>query len=761
MGDIYNTLLDWPAVRELIRSESADPHRLLGPHLISQGVLIQAFIPTAVSITVCIVDSDAEYPMALEDAAGFFAVLLPLSEIPSYRLRVTYDNGTEQTLHDPYVYTPQITETDLRRFDAGVFYNVYEKLGAHPMEINGVSGTYFAVWAPCARRVSVVGDFNLWDGRRHPMRRLGDHGVFELFLPGIAQGTIYKYEVKAADGTTMLKADPYGVYAELRPHDASVVWDTTHYQWHDQAWMEERAARGNANAFPMSIYEAHLGSWLRGPAAVDGQGRPVSGSEFTGYRELAVKLAAYVREMGYTHVELLPVMEHPLDASLGYQVTGYYAPTSRFGSPDDFQYFMDYLHGQGIGVILDWAPAQFPRNLAGLANFDGSCVYEHKDPRQGTHPQWGTLVFNYGRPQVSNFLISNALYWGEVYHADGIRVDSAAAMLYLDYGRSPGQWIPNIYGGNENLEAAEFLRRLCACVHGRKDGMLLVAEESAAWPRVTGDADDALGFDYKWNNGWLGDFLGYMRYDPYFRYQRYGALTFSMLYAYSEAFILALPHHEMSQGRGSMADKMPGNTLAEKLAHLRAAYGYWMTHPGRKLLFMGQDMGIIGDWNESGGLPWEMLTADDGEASADALERRRFRGYVKALQHFYRSHPSLYKLDDQPEGFEWIDCMSGRENILVYLRHSESPEETLLVICNFAPVLHAARQIGAPFSGRYEEIFNSDDAMFGGGGVGNPTAVLSRREEWDGRENSITVCLAPLGVHIFSCTPIEDGEATG
>ncbi len=765
MTDILYSLMDWAAIEELVYSEASDPHRLLGPHIVPQGILIQAFIPTAVSVTVRAAMEPADvgqvsfWPMELADEAGFFAALLPGKTIPVYTLEVTYDNGTSQTVYDPYAYIPQLSDADLRKFDAGVLWDVYEKLGAHPMEINGVAGTYFAVWAPCAMRVSVVGDFNLWDGRRHQMRRLGDSGVFELFIPGLLQGTIYKYEVKTAEGSAMLKADPYGTYAEVRPNNASIVWDTSHFRWHDEEWMAQRAASREAvKQSPMAVYEVHLGSWMHA-----GSGSDAKDAGFLNYRDLAVKLASYVKEMGYTHVELMPVMEHPLDASLGYQTTGYYAPTSRHGSPDDFQYFMDYMHTQGIGVILDWTPAQFPRDLVGLACFDGSCVYEHRDPRQGTHPQWGTLIFNYGRPQVANFLIANAIYWAKVYHADGIRADSVAAMLYLDYGKGPGQWIPNLYGGNENLEAVDFLRRLASAFHKQTGGALLIAEESTAWPQVTGDEDEALGFDYKWNNGWLSGLLGYLQYDPYFRHQRYGELTFSMLYAYSEAFILAFPHHEMGQGRGSMVSKMPGDTLDIKLAHLRAAYGYWMTHPGKKLLFMGQDMGMTEEWDEKANLPWDdaVETSEaehpcDGKSEELRDMRRQFRQYVKALLCFYRSHPALYALDDRPEGFEWIDCLSSQENILVYLRRSSSAPETLLTVCNFAPAAYEKRRIGVPFHGKYKEIFNSDAVGYGGSGMANPRAVVSRSIECDGREESISVRLAPLGVHIFVCTPVKE-----
>ena len=431
------------------------------------------------------------------DEAGFFAVLIPRKTKTAYTLLVTYDNGAEEEITDPYAFDPQYTERELKKFEAGIFYNIYEKMGAHPMTIDGVEGVYFSVWAPCAMRVSVVGDFNLWDGRRHQMRKLGegDASVFELFIPGLKPGCLYKYEVKTRAGEPMLKCDPYANYAELRPNNASIVWDIGTYQWKDQEWMKKRAASDTKDK-PFNIYEVHLGSWIRKAFAEDENGNVIAGSEFYNYRELAVKLADYVKDMGYTHVELMPVMEHPLDASWGYQVTGYYAPTSRYGTPDDFMYFMDYMHENGIGVILDWVPAHFPRDAYGMACFDGTCVYEHADPRQGSHPHWGTLIYNYGRPGVSNFLIANALFWAEKYHADGIRMDAVASMLYLDYGKNDGEWVANMYGGNENLEAVEFLKHLNSVFKGRKDGAVLIAEESTAWPMITGDPKDGgLGFD--------------------------------------------------------------------------------------------------------------------------------------------------------------------------------------------------------------------------------------------------------------------------
>lgn len=622
-------LMDWAGIEEIVYSEASDPHAMLGSHMTKEGMLVQAFIPTARDITVKLSSTGKQYQMEMADEAGFFAALIPRKTLTDYTLLVFYDNGTLSEIHDPYAYAPQLTDSDLKKFAAGIHYSIYEKMGAHPMQIKGVSGVYFAVWAPCAMRVSVVGDFNLWDGRRHQMRRLGDSGVFEIFIPGVKEGEIYKYEIKFRNGDPALKADPYASYAELRPNTASVVWDLNRYQWQDQEWMAARAKK-DTRTEPMSIYEVHLGSWKRKPIEVDETGAEEPGSEFYNYRELAVSLAEYVKEMGYTHIELLPVMEHPLDASWGYQVTGYYAPTSRFGTPDDFMYFMDYMHGQGIGVILDWVPAHFPRDSWGMAQFDGTCVYEHQDPRQGSHPHWGTLIYNYGRPGVSNFLIANAMFWADRYHADGIRFDAVASMLYLDYGKNPGEWVANMYGGHENLEAVEFLKHLNSVFKGRGDGAILIAEESTAWPKITGNVkDEGLGFDYKWNMGWMNDFLGYMRYDPFFRCHHYNELTFSMIYSYSENFILVFSHDEVVHGKGSMVNKMPGGRPEDKFANLRAAYGFMMGHPGKKLLFMGQDFGQMDEWNENASIEWELLQYPI---------HSQMKEYVKELNEIGRAH---------------------------------------------------------------------------------------------------------------------------
>ena len=747
-------LMDWAGIEELVYSEASNPHAMLGPHLTESGLLIQALIPTAAQVVVKIASTGRKYAMELADEAGFFAVLIPRKSLAAYTLLVTYDNGVTDEIHDPYAYAPQFTSEDLKKFAAGIHYSIYDKMGAHPMTINGVSGVYFSVWAPCALRVSVVGDFNLWDGRRHQMRRIGegDGSVFELFIPGLTTGLIYKYEVKTKAGLPMLKADPYGNYAQLRPDNASVVWDINQYQWNAKAWMDKRA-RTNTKDKPFNIYEVHLGSWMRKETAKDEAGEDIVGSEFYNYREIAPRLADYVQDMGYTHVELMPVMEHPLDESWGYQVTGYYAPTSRYGTPDDFMYFMDYMHGRGIGVILDWVPAHFPRDAYGMANFDGTCVYEHMDPRKGSHPHWGTLIYNYGRPGVSNFLIANALFWAEKYHADAIRMDAVASMLYLDYGKNDGEWVANIYGGNENLEAVEFLKHLNSVFKGRRDGAVIIAEESTAWPMVTGNAKEGgLGFDYKWNMGWMNDFTNYMRCDPYFRKNNYGELVFSMLYAYSEDFVLVFSHDEVVHGKGSMIGKMPGATLETKAENLRTAYAFMMGHPGKKLLFMGQEYAQVSEWNEGASLEWGLL---------EQPVHKNMQDYVRTLNKLYLEHPALYEMDYDPEGFEWINCSYQNESMVMFIRRSKKAGETLLFICNFDNIEHEKFRVGVPFEGKYKEIFNTDAKEFGGSGRVNGRMKSSKKIEWDEKEDSIEVNIPPMSVSIFTCTPEPKAKKAG
>ncbi len=750
MDKTLERFIDQAGIGELIRSESSNPHRVLGAHIVDGAMLVQAFIPTARDITVKLTSTGKQYQMKKIDEDGFFAAVIPRKTLADYTLMVFYDNGTLSEVHDPYAYGPQLTDSDLKKFEAGIHYTIYEKMGAHPMTIKGVSGVHFAVWAPSAWRVSVVGDFNAWDGRRHQMRRLGDSGIFEIFIPELKKGTVYKYEIKFSNGDPALKIDPYANYSELRPNTASVVWDLNEFQWTDKEWMKNRVKKESKNE-PMSIYEVHLGSWKRKAFETDARGKEIAGSEFYNYREIAKELAAYVKEMGYTHVELMPVMEHPLDASWGYQVTGYYAPTSRFGTPDDFMYFMDYMHSQGIGVILDWVPAHFPRDSWGMAQFDGTGLYEHQDPRQGAHPHWGTLIYNYGRPGVSNFLIANAMFWADRYHADGIRFDAVASMLYLDYGKNPGEWVANMYGGHENLEAVEFLKHLNSVFKGRKDGAILIAEESTAWPKITGQLKDGgLGFDYKWNMGWMNDFLTYMKCDPFFRCHHYNnKLTFSMIYTYSEDFILVFSHDEVVHGKCSLANKMPGATQEEKFANLRAAYGYMLGHPGKKLLFMGQEFGQMDEWNENQSIQWELLQYP---------MHSQMQAYTKELNHMYRKYPALYARDNHPDGFEWMNCMDAVNNVVAFVRKSDKPEETLLFVCNFAPVLHEKYNVGVPFNGKYKEIFCSDAVKFGGSGKGNPRVKASRAVECNGRDNSITIQLPPLGVSVFTCTPAEPKE---
>ena len=728
-------MMNWPEIEAVCYAEHDNPHQVLGPHITDEGVMIGAFFPDAVQVTVKY--GNKKQVMEKMDDMGYFAALFrDRKKIFKYTLTADYEGGSE-TVTDPYSFGPVITEEECDLYSAGINYTVYEKLGAHPMTVDGTDGVLFALWAPNAMRISVVGDFNNWDGRKHPMRRLGASGIFELFIPDIAIGSIYKYEIKVKGGLTYLKSDPFANAAELRPGTASKVADLRNYKWGDEKWLEARN-EGSAVNKPMLIYEVHLGSWKK-PEEENGS--------FYNYRETAEMLADYCLDHGYTHVELMPIMEHPLDASWGYQVTGYYAVTSRYGSPEDFMYFVDYMHKKGIGVILDWVPAHFPRDTFGLSNFDGTCLYEHYDPRKGSHPHWGTLIFNYGRPQVSNFLIANALYWVEKFHADGIRMDAVASMLYLDYGKNDGEWLPNIYGGKENLEAIELIKHLNSIMKKRNKGVIMIAEESTAWPKITGDVeDDGLGFDFKWNMGWMNDYTTYMKQDPLFRKGCHGLLTFSMLYAYSENFILVLSHDEVVHGKCSMLNKMPGNT-ENKFSNLRAAYGYMMCHPGKKLLFMGQEFAQSREWSEERSLDWNLLEEDENHAKMSA--------YTKALFKLYAAHPALYKLDQDPDGFEWMSCLDADRSMVSFVRKTENPDETIFVVCNFTPNKYEKLAVGVPFMGRYKEILNSDAVEFGGSGMVNSRLKQSREIKVDGRANSIEIDVPPLGVAIFTCKKLE------
>ncbi len=724
-------MMNWPVIEEIIYSESQDPHATLGPHVQGNGTLIQAFFPGAQKVTLQLTKDMTEKEMELADDDGFFAVWLPVKNVGAYRYIVSYENGSVETMQDAYRHECLITAEDEEKFAMGIHYTVYEKLGAHPLNLDGEDGVYFAVWAPNALRVSTVGDFNHWDGRVHQMRKLPS-GIFEIFIPGVKAGDNYKYEIKLKTGLTYLKADPYGNAAQLRPETASVVADLRNFKWEDKEFIKKRKTFQKENA-PISVYELYLGSFLA----------PKDDEEYANYREIADKLIPYVKEMGYTHVELMPVMEHPLDASWGYQVIGYYAPTARYGTPEDFMYFVNELHKAGIGVILDWVPAHFPRDIYGLSSFDGTCLYENPDEQRRSHPHWGTLVFDYGRPEVSNYLIANALFWVEKFHADGIRMDAVASMLYLDYGRNPGEWTANIYGGDENLEAVELIKHLNSMMGKRNPGVLRIAEESTAWPMVTGSLEDGgLGFDLKWNMGWMNDYLDYIKYDPYFRSHHHSELTFSMIYAYSEKFMLVFSHDEAVHGKSSMLGKMPGER-EQKFANLRLTYAYMFTHPGRKLLFMGQDIGEFSEWNEMRQTEWELLKYPDHKGMA---------ALVKKLNELYTTKPALYEWDDKPEGFAWINSINSTENLLTFLRKTRKKESLLVVAANFSGVEKQVK-IGVPYEGSYKEILNTDAEEFGGSGMINRRAKRAVKKEWDDRPYSVSITLAPLSVSILEFRP--------
>ena len=730
-------LMNWPVIEEIIYSESDDPHATLGPHKVGNQTLIQAYFPGAKKASIVWENSGETVQMELADDDGFFAALLPEAKVPAYHYVVKEGDGSTVVRGEPYRFKPQITKKDTEKFQNGIHYTIYDKLGAHPMELEGVKGTYFAVWAPAAMRVSVVGDFNKWDGRVHQMRRLWDSGIFEIFIPDALEGDNYKFEIKCKDGRICLKADPYGNAAQLRPASASVVANLKGFRWEDKKFLDNRQGYQTENV-PMSVYELYLGSFTEAD----------EGELYANYREIAAAVVPYVKEMGYTHVELMPVMEHPHDATWGYQTIGYYAPTARYGSPKDFMYFVNELHKAGIGVILDWTPSHFPGDAHGLREFDGTCLYEHLDPRQGRHPYLGTLLYNYGRPEVSNYLIANALFWVEKYHVDGIRMDGVTGMLYLNYGKGDGQWVPNMYGGSENLEAIEMIKHLNSIMKKRNPGVLSIAEESMAYPQLTDALDEGgLGFDLKWNLGFTGDYLRYIQFDPYFRSHHHGELTFSMIYAYSEKYMLAFSHNEVVRGKSSLLGKMPGNQ-EQKLANLRLTYAYMMTHPGKKLLFMGQDIGEPDEWNEGRRVEWT-LTSMPGHEGISNL--------VKDLNHIYRDNSELYVLDDQATGFEWINNISGNESYLTYLRHGSSEDQVLLVAANFSGI---ERQIttGVPFDGKYKEIFNSDDTRYGGSGQLNGRLKRAKEEEWDDRHWSVTVKLAPLSLCILRYIPYTEEE---
>ena len=626
----------------------------------------------------------------------------------------------------------RIGELDQYLFSMGTHYDIYKKMGAHEAVMNGKKGVYFAVWAPNAATVSVIGEFNGWREEANPMTRLEPSGIYEGFVVGAKVGMLYKFFIKTKDGRGLYKADPFANYAEQRPGTASRITDITKLKWSDAAWMEARKQRDN-DSLPVSIYEVHPGSWKKHPHGEDEDG-------FYNYREFAKSLAEYVKEMGYTHVELMGIAEHPFDGSWGYQVTGYYAPTSRYGTPEDFAYMVNYLHKQKIGVILDWVPAHFPRDAHGLAEFDGGCVYEYADPKKGEHPEWGTKVFDFGKSEVKNFLIANALYWVEHFHIDGLRVDAVASILYLDYGRENGQWTPNIYGGNKNLEAIEFFKHLNSVVLGRNHGAMMIAEESTAWPKVTGKPEeDGLGFSHKWNMGWMNDFLEYMKLDPYFRKWNHNKMTFSMTYAYAEKYILVLSHDEVVHLKCSMINKMPG-LYDDKFANLRAGYAYMLGHPGKKLLFMGQEFAQLQEWSEARELDWYLLAED---------KHQQMQNYVKALLHLYKKTPALYDADQDPCGFEWINADDADRSIFSFVRHSKDGKSNLLFVINFTPVARPDYRVGVPKRKQYRLVLDGDAAEFGGNTTERPVVYKAVKSECDGREYSFAYDLPAYGIAIF------------
>ena len=720
------------AVAATVAGEQIDPFAVLGMHRVPDGGLsVRAFFPDAREVAV--VDAaTGGVSLQLEriHAGGFFSGSLPPPADPfPYRLRVRWQDG-ESEAYDPYAFPPVLGELDAYLIAEGNHAEPYHRLGAHVRRMQEVEGVAFAVWAPNARRVSVVGPFNGWDGRRHPMRLRIESGIWEIFIPGLAPGELYKYEIKGRDGSLLpLKSDPYGFSAERSPSTASVVFDLDRYSWRDGEWLRQRGAR-NAIDAPIAIYEVHLGSWRRGAEGA-----------YLGYRDLATELVPYVAELGFTHIELLPISEHPFDGSWGYQPIGLFAPTSRFGSPDDFRFFVDACHEAGLGVLLDWVPGHFPNDPHGLAQFDGTALYEHADPRQGKHMDWDTLIYNYGRREVRNFLISNARFWIDRYHIDGLRVDAVASMLYLDYSRKAGEWVPNIYGGNENLEAIDFLKRMNEAVFGHGVGATTAAEESTSWPMVSRPTYiGGLGFGFKWNMGWMHDTLEYISQDPVHRRFHQDKLTFGLLYAFSENFILPLSHDEVVHGKRSLLGRMPGDRW-QRFANLRAYYGFMYGHPGKKLLFMGGEIAQEQEWNHDTQLDWHLLQQP---------ENAGIRRLVGDLNRLYREQPALHQLDSAAEGFEWIDCVDADNSVLAFLRRSRGGGDFVVVVCNFTPVVRIGYRIGVPETGRYREILNTDAEHYGGSGVSSPEPLEAQPIEHHGRPASLELKLPPLATVMLS-----------
>ncbi len=707
-----------PDIQKIVDARHHDPFSVLGKHTVGKQTIVRVYIPYAEEVAI----AEGDLPLQRIGGTDIFEWRGDAKIPKRYRLIWRDKDHREHITHDPYCFPPQLSDFDMHLFSEGKHWHAYRFLGAHVHEVDGIGGVLFAVWAPNAGRISVVGDFNRWDGRAHPMRTHGSNGIWELFIPDIGPGTLYKLEIRNRQtGDVFYKSDPYGQQFEVRPKTASVVTDNTPYAWNDAQWLEKRKTWDWLHA-PMSIYELHLGSWQRGPEG-----------ELLNYRELAKRLVEYVTEMGFSHIELMPITEHPFDGSWGYQTTGYYAPTSRYGTPDDFRYFVDYCHQHNIGVFLDWVPAHFPKDAHGLARFDGTPLYEHEDPRKGEHLDWSTLIYNYGRYEVKNFLLSSALYWLEEMHMDGLRVDAVASMLYLDYSRE--EWIPNEHGGRENIEAIDFMRELNTVAHSEHPGVLVMAEESTSWPQVTRPIESGgLGFSLKWNMGWMNDTLSYMSKEAVHRKYHQDMLTFSMLYAFTENFLLPFSHDEVVHGKQSMLHKMPGDEW-QRFANLRVLYTYMFTHPGKKLLFMGTEFGQGVEWNSANILDWYVL---------DYAFHKGIQQLVKDLNKLYHNSKALYHDEFEWQSFEWIDCHDAEQSVLVYLR--KSGEDILVIALNLTPVPRHYYRIGVPNPGVYEEIFNSDAEYYGGSNVGNgATILLAEDKPWMERPYSMAITLAPLG----------------
>ena len=727
-------LLTQEDLRTLVEVKQREPHQLLGLHPLpdGSGLVARAFLPDAAKVELQPVREKGKpaFKLTRLHKAGLFeGTTTEASRVYAYDLVITDQQGRVRRTRDPYSFLPTLSDEDLYLFGKGDERRLYEKLGAQLRTIDGVSGTGFAVWAPNARRVSVVGDFNQWDGRFHQMRPLGLSGVWEIFVPGVGEGAQYKFEVRNAQGNIVLKTDPYGFFFETAPKNAAIVWNNRKFAWTDEAWLAQRRLHDPLRA-PLSIYELHLGSW-----------RKKSASESPGYRELAKPLIEYVKQMGFTHVEFMPVAEHAYYPSWGYQVTGFFAPTSRYGTPEDLQFLINALHEAGIGVIIDWVPAHFPRDDWALAQFDGTALYEHEDPRKGEHQDWGTLIFNYGRHEVVNFLLANALFWCDRFHVDGLRVDAVASMLYLDYSRKAGEWIPNQYGGRENLEAIEFLRRFNHLTHTEFPGVMTIAEESTAWPQVTRPPYlGGLGFSFKWNMGWMHDTLGYFSRDAIHRKYHQNDLTFAMIYHYHENFILPLSHDEVVHGKGSLLGRMPGDDW-QKFANLRALLGFQWFFPGKKLLFMGGEFGQRAEWNANGELDWSLLKAGP--------YHRGLQQFIEDLNRLYLAEPALWKSDYEVEGFKWIDCLDHLNSVLSFSRHSSGPCRDVVVILNLTPVPRPRYRIGLPRPGKWIELMNSDAAVYGGSNVGNLGAVTAEPKTCHNLPCSAEFTLPPLSIMAF------------